>query len=276
MDGLAPIEVHEQLKLLKEEGPVTAGANATVITLKIKEAYKKVVNRMDRQTASLKALAMRILARMIFSYRPLALAELQHALLDPASPDFQVYPISEHLASFTARRIAQACAGFIVVEQSNNRVRLIHKTAQQFLENHLHTLDQNNAGMIDTPVNQAADVHKTSQHKVIALGCVAYLSQSGIKARVDSMQDWKTRLKLYPFYEYAADYWDQHAHAGDAEGCEPILSFQQDEDCMANVGPIVLPPPRGSECGGGQRCWLNRMLPKEYNRVLPRICSWVT
>lgn len=276
------IEVHEHLKLLKRQGSVTAGADASVITLMITEAYEKVVTRMSRQVASLTALAMRILARMIFSYRPLALDELQDALLDPASSNFHLYSRSEHLESFNARRIAQACAGFVVVEQSNNSVRLIHATAQKFLENNLYRLNGNSAGIIDSPEKQGIDAHKVAEHKAIALGCVAYLSQDGLKTNVDSMEGWKYRLSDFPFYEYAAEYWQQHVHAGNAEQCEPILSFRRDEACMASVGPIILPPRGGyvengeEGCRAGQCCWLNRKLPQAYEKVLPKVCSWVS
>jgi hypothetical protein len=90
------------------------------------------MERIKAQPAGDSSLALRLLSWIVFATRPLQLTEIQHAL---AVHDLEAENRSISVESLTHQnKHINICAGMIRVEEGSNIIRLIHYTAQEYLE----------------------------------------------------------------------------------------------------------------------------------------------
>ncbi|KAK4109710.1 hypothetical protein N656DRAFT_800623 [Canariomyces notabilis] len=124
---------------------------------------------------------------------PLTVDELGHALV--AEEAGEATPLPRQLdatALVKDKFIVNVCAGLVAVEPMSKRVRLVHATAMEYLD-------------------QLGDRHFALAEERITRACLAYLSfdefANGPSPSDDSME---RRLENFPFLQYAAKWWGWH------------------------------------------------------------------
>ena len=172
-------------------------------------------------------LAQRILSWITCARRRLTTVELQHALaVEVGQPELDVSNLTQ------IKDMVSVCAGLVTVDEDSNIIRLVHYTAQEYLE---RTQKQ------WFPNSQAT----------IASSCVAYLSfrifGSGVS---ESDKEYNMRLKDNPLYDYAARNWGYHAYDGSLE-TKLILILLEDEPKVFAASHVLLASPLPSHYMGG-------------------------
>ncbi|KAI0387576.1 hypothetical protein F5Y04DRAFT_286680 [Hypomontagnella monticulosa] len=176
---------------------------------KIEDMYQGTLNRIYAMEPQKARLAFDTLAWVLFSNRPLAMKELQHALaIEPGDLELDFDRI------FHEDDIRDLCGGLVTVV--NSTISFVHLTARNFLD-----------------VNSETRFPKF--HSVIAQKCVAYLSlpvlgeSTNEKPQVSATYDHNELVKLYrlhkpfprplmlsekrsllPFIDYAGAYLGHH------------------------------------------------------------------
>lgn len=160
---------------------------------------------------------------LLLAKRPLRLSELLHALaIDERIPhlDTENVPLVLH--------IVDACAGLIVVDETNGTVGLFHKTFYEYLvKNRSVWFPQGN----DT----------------IGLMCVRYLSFDAFADGPSKKPDpssphfgcqppdrahfaFQSRLVQYPLYDYASKHWHDHIRGSNSETAAIVMAFLADSN----------------------------------------------
>ncbi|KAL8720577.1 MAG: hypothetical protein Q9181_007891 [Wetmoreana brouardii] len=118
----------------------------------IDELYKEVFHRIDSQGENYRDLAVKALRWVAYAYRPLNVRELKEALaIEPGDRDFDSDAMPE------IALVMEACAGLLIVEKETEQVRLVHYTAQSYLDALLASRYQ-------------------GAHALIGSDCITYLS----------------------------------------------------------------------------------------------------
>jgi hypothetical protein len=173
--------------------PSSEGSKVQILS----RAYDYAMERIDGQSTGFKELALKVLSWITCAKRPLTVAELQHALaVETGEPELDNDNIPE------VEAMVSVCAGLVTVDDESSIIRLVHYTAQEYLER------KQNLWLPD------AETEITSV-------CVAYLSFRSFKSGFcQTHTDLKERLRSNPFYSYAARYWGHHAHKAAAASSE--------------------------------------------------------
>jgi hypothetical protein len=147
------------------------------------EAYDAAMERTCAQGKGSSEMTKRILAWILWAYRPLSTLELLHALaVEPGDTEIDEDNILE------TEQILTICAGLVTIDEQSDQVRFIHYTTQEYL--------QRNHGM------------RLPDGKIeIARSCTAYLSIDGLAVNpCSSTEAHEHRLKEFALLEYAAVY----------------------------------------------------------------------
>ena len=162
--------------------------------------------------------------------RPLTPGELRHALavdLDEKELDRDNILDVEDILS--------VCAGLVIVDEESNVIRLVHYTAQEYIER------------IRESWNRAVQ-------QEITRTCLTYLSFDAFRSGICSSNEIKTRLDEYVFLKYAAQYWGQHAQNVQGKVFQLALSFLQNYELVSSSIQTVL----ASRYGYGQSQFVPR------------------
>ncbi|KAF2732166.1 ankyrin repeat protein, partial [Polyplosphaeria fusca] len=144
-------------------------------------AYKDAIQRIEGQLAGDHARAKEVLSWIAYAQRPLTTAEICCALavehtqeeLDPEN-----VPDVDDLVS--------VCAGLVVIDDRSRIIRLVHYTAQDYLE-------------------RIMEVWNPRAQKEIASTCLTYLSFDGFKSGTCSTdEEFEQRLQRHTFLDYAS------------------------------------------------------------------------
>jgi ankyrin repeat protein len=151
------------------------------------EAYDGAIKRMKAQLPGDRALARRVLSWIIHTQRPLTTIELLHALAvsigDTRLNRNKLLDIDD---------VILVCVGLVAVDQQSDIVRLVHHTAQEYLQ-------------------QIQEALNPDALNDIASTCLTYLLFEPFRAGHclgDSQLEY--RLEKNPFLDYAAHFWSQH------------------------------------------------------------------
>ncbi|KIW18445.1 hypothetical protein PV08_02733 [Exophiala spinifera] len=168
------------------------------------EAYCAAMKRIEGQISDSETLAKQVLSWITCAKRPLTTLELQHALaveIDERELDTQNLPEIEDMVS--------VCAGLVTVDEQSSVIRLVHYTAQEFFIRTQRRWFEN---------------AETS----IAEICMAYLSfDTFASGFCQSDEDFETRLKSNPLFDYAARNWGHHVR--NSNDSHPNTEFLEDE-----------------------------------------------
>lgn len=181
------------------------------------QAYRQTMERIEKQGEDPCELAKQVLSWITYAKRPMTALELQHALtveIGESELDEENTPDIKDMVS--------VCAGLVTIDEESNIIRLVHYTTQEFFERN------QNDWFPDAEVD-------------IARICVTYLSfdvfESGFCL---SDQDFEDRLRLNPFYDYAARNWGHHIReASDAHFPIPIFLEQENKVSSCSQAMMV-------------------------------------
>ena len=154
-------------------------------------------------------LGMRVLMWLHFAFRPLKLAELQHALA-----------VKKSHVEFDARNIPSqkvlldSCLGLVVVDEETMTVRFVHFTLEEYF--------RENAGT--TFPNGCSSIAET---------CLTYLNFGGLRQHCMDLDSLEGKSTEYPFLNYAALYWGTYVR-------------QQCSDSLIELAAVILE--HESEC----------------------------
>ncbi|EHK19737.1 uncharacterized protein TRIVIDRAFT_132539, partial [Trichoderma virens Gv29-8] len=181
---------------------LASGSNA------YEQAYDETMERITSQYKDRVQLAKSILCWITYAGRPLTATELQHVLgVEPGESaiDEQNLPDIELIVS--------VCAGLITIDNESNITRLVHYTAQEYLQ-------RTHKKWFQEPQSEITTV------------CVTYLLYKEFESGACSSDEaFESRLKSYPFYEYASHYWGHHAR----QACVKIPSIMELLENMTKV-----------------------------------------
>lgn len=181
------------------------------------ELYYEAWHRVSSQNSDSRKAAQDALRWLSCSFRQLRAQELRHALATQTGD--KSMKEEETLMNFD--RLIRSCAGLVTVDKGSQIVRLVHQTAQEFFRGR-------------------AGEYFPDAHSQLARTCLTYLcfdefSQgpyefesnrfivSNLRGPVAASRFLMTRLRRYPFLEYAADHWGDHAHG---QATERMLQHQ--------------------------------------------------
>ncbi|KAL7944011.1 hypothetical protein V8C42DRAFT_327511 [Trichoderma barbatum] len=151
------------------------------------QIYTETMQRIVSQYKEQAQLATSVLAWVTFAKRLISVAELQHALaVEQGEPAFDEQNMPD------IELVVSVCAGLVTIDNDSNIIRLVHYTAQEYFE-------QEYEKWLPEPQSQ------------ITTTCITYLSYK-VFERV-SEGTWPLD-QTYPFYEYAALHWSDHAREG--------------------------------------------------------------
>jgi ankyrin repeat protein len=165
----------------------------------INDTYDQVMERIEKLSVNRRRAVKRLLQWVSYSKRPLTLEELEHAIaVSRGTREL----LTDHIIS--AKVLTSLSAGIVIVDE-NERVRLTHKTAEDYFTNRRAAFFSN------------GDVEITES-------CLAYLQlaifESGPCESTSSMT-FEARMKSHPFYGYASLFWADHARSCDPEIISP-------------------------------------------------------
>ncbi|KID85906.1 Ankyrin repeat-containing domain protein [Metarhizium guizhouense ARSEF 977] len=151
-------------------------------------AFDDAMQRVNAQSPGRRELAVQVLGWITCARRALTTLELQHALaVEINKPEFD----ENNLADI--QDLVSVCAGLVTIDEESMAIRLVHYTLQEYLEN-------------------TQDKWFRNLQAQMALKCVTYLSFSAFESgRCQCEEDLEERLRLHPFYIYAACDWGHHA-----------------------------------------------------------------
>ncbi|KAI3316997.1 hypothetical protein HD806DRAFT_399799 [Xylariaceae sp. AK1471] len=164
-------------------------------------AYENAMKRIEGQIQGQAKRAKQVLSWITCVKRPLTKLELQHALaveINKPQLDKDNLPQVEDVVS--------VCAGLVTIDQKNSVVRLVHYTTQDYFE-------------------RTQGIWFPHAELSITNTCTTYLSYRDFASgHVETGEELRERLRLYPLYDYAAHNWGHHARVIPTYQ-ENVLSF---------------------------------------------------
>lgn len=152
--------------------------------------YENILQKISSQMSEDAELANQVLMWLGFSYRPMSLRELQHALAVTHIQPGETYLDEELLISTNV--ISGVCDGLVMVDEETDIIRMFHYSAQEYLE-------------------RVSDQRFPGAQVEITQSCLIYLSLEPFASGPCFETKLRDRILEYPFVVYAAEFWLQHA-----------------------------------------------------------------
>ena len=162
-------------------------------------AYSQAMQRVESQKPGFRTLAKRALGWVVYACRLLTGSELCHALaVEDGTSAFDEENIND------IEEIVAVCCGLLTIDPGTTTVRLVHYTAQEYFK-------------------KTGSEHFPDANEDIAASCLTYLLYDAFgtgwtRGKIDldseleaSSRPIEARLIKYPFLEYSACFWAQHA-----------------------------------------------------------------
>lgn len=180
------------------------------------KTYDEVWHRIKTQNPDDAELATRVIYWVFHAFRPLTVADIQHALaVEPGdtSLDDDNIPNEEDLVS--------VCAGIVLVQPESDTLGLVHYTTQEYFE-------------------RRGVEHFPLAREEILRSCLTYLmfdEFSSGPCKTD--EEMESRIGKRPFLKYAAHYWGDHAQGQPEESEEKlILNFLSQDKKLSSSNQI--------------------------------------
>jgi ankyrin repeat protein len=182
--------------------------------------YDEAIQRIRSQDEDSVERAEQILAWLAYASRPLSLTAIRHALaVEDGDEDFDEYAMPDE------ETLVSICAGLVSIEMESKIIQLVHYTTQEYLRR-LET-----TRFLQAPA-------------MIAATCLRYLSFGAFAdGPCPSDEHMEKRMQEYPFLDYAARHWGDHARGKPEEKVEELaLKFlKQDAKLGCSVQAMHLP-----------------------------------
>jgi ankyrin repeat protein len=188
------------------------------------DAYGRVIERINGQMLGLKRLATEVLLWITYAKRQVTTSELQHALATRPGrfglDHGDLTPIED---------MVSACAGLVTVDEESGTIRLVHYTAQEYLERlqypwfpHANTEITTNPNPFCTSlVTNKERGQPMDANAMIATSCLTYLLFSAFDVDfcdLDAyLQGGNSNEQTYPLLNYCMEYGALHARLASPE-----------------------------------------------------------
>lgn len=190
----------------------------------INEQYEATRSRIEEQHHDHRSLAWRILSWLSHAMGPLKVQELRHALaVNPGDSEIDTEGLE-------AEDLFQLCChGFVSIERETQIIRLVHYTAQHYLdENRMSLFPDARAQILRTCLTYLSfDEFRRGRCTFESLE--AGVNEVAKGKRVAKRRFLPNRFLTFPFLRYAASNWGLHA-IGDVglSQHQEIMAFLQD------------------------------------------------
>ncbi|KAF3223692.1 hypothetical protein TWF679_000129 [Orbilia oligospora] len=175
--------------------------------------YSAIMEKIRANDEELVPITFKVLMWITCASRRLTKAELQHAIaVEPEEPtEIDNDNISD------IEDLISPCLGLVTIDEESNVVRLIHYTAQEYLERTKQSWFSN-------------------PHNYLATTCITYLSYDNFKLGICSDEDdLKERLRSNSLYRYAANNFAYHireSSPGQTETLSLVLDFLLEDNLL--------------------------------------------
>lgn len=190
----------------------------------LNQAYHQAMERISDQKEGFRTLAMKALSWITFAKEPLTPLQLRHALaVEPGDAEFDKANL------YRLRRIITVCAGLVTYDSATDDIRLVHYTAQEYLQT---TLQQ----------------WYPSLHDDMTVSLITYLSFNkthNALSRLYGSYFERSKPDLYPqslfLYKHACLNWGYYAQKS-IKVDQAIMDFLTSGNCMAAANPLLYHP----------------------------------
>lgn len=148
--------------------------------------YDDALLRIKSQHQDHSELAEKALCWIAYSFRPFSADELQEALainLDETDFDIDAMP--------GISLILDVCAGLLIHDEEDKKIRLVHFTAQDYFNKLQHSRFRD-------------------AHPLMAMDCIRYLSYECFQSK--QKRETAKYITTWRFLNYASFFWSRHAH----------------------------------------------------------------
>jgi ankyrin repeat protein len=198
-DKATPRAVRSTLSQFERQVP---GSTETQRREVLDKAYHQAMDRITGQKPGFRNLALKALCWITCAARPLAPAELQHALAVEAGDselDEDNIPRLERMVSI--------CAGLVTIDEESHVIRLVHYTTQEFFQ------------------ERWRDWFPTAHDEITDI-CITYLSFKDFETGMcKTYVEYNERLQLHSLYLYAIICLGQHIHKASARVKQKVIGF---------------------------------------------------
>ncbi|CAH0052895.1 unnamed protein product, partial [Clonostachys solani] len=151
------------------------------------EAYEAAIERIESQKSDRLTYAKKLLSWICLAKRELSVSELEHALaVEPGAKAIDKGDIPD------IHDVVSFCAGLVNIHQTSQIVKLVHSTAQTFLE------------------SKRAEFSPNAESSIARI-CITYQCFDAFTSGYCATdQEYEERIQNYPLFSYAAHYWGQH------------------------------------------------------------------
>jgi Ankyrin repeats (3 copies) len=189
------------------------------------QAYRGLVERIANQKTGFKELAWKVLLWITCAKRPLTVLEIRHAL---AVEKGDSRLDEDNLPDI--RDMVPACAGIVTVDEESDIIRLVHYTAQEYLQTHLFLLNPRKDPIVLGCQRDNIDTADTLNNVAITIttSCLTYLSFDVFAEGYLTDEMLEIRLRQNPFFDYAARNWAYHIRDIQKSVLDHALEFLTD------------------------------------------------
>ncbi|SPJ79524.1 uncharacterized protein FTOL_07915 [Fusarium torulosum] len=224
VDKLAPNEIRSAIETFRKEGQISDQDQRDEV---LAGAYGKVMERINGQMLGMRRLAAKVLLWITHAKRQLTTSELQHALATRTGKfeldDGDLTPIED---------MVSVCAGLVTIDKESGTIRLVHYTAQQYLERSQHSWFPYASSEITTNPTPFCTCLVTNKERgqtirpmdantMIATSCLTYLLFSAFDVDfcdLDAyLQGGKSGKQTYPLLNYCMEYGALYARLASPE-----------------------------------------------------------
>ena len=167
-------EIQETLKSLPSE---------------LDDTYNTAMKRIYAQSKDDSKLAALVLTWITTAFRPLSIAELQHAIAIDGKEGLTEFDNSRVIAEDAMIRV---CSGLVAIEPASRRIRLVHYTTQEYFDRHHQR-------------------YFPAAHEQLVATCLTYMSFDTFKSCCTSGEELRQRVRDSPLLKYAVVNWSKHA-----------------------------------------------------------------
>ena len=170
----------------------------------LRQTYRDAMDRIQSQDKQDVRYAMRILAWLCFSARPLKVLELRYALaIDSHKDNEQDFNENRLLPR---EDIEPLCNGLVVIDDNNEEVRLVHHTTQEFFNK-----EKEDLFVVEKPL--------------IALSVIKFLSYRQFTRVCETDQELQQFKTDNPFLLYAVEHLGRHSLEAGSAGTEKVVEL---------------------------------------------------
>ncbi|KAF2141322.1 uncharacterized protein K452DRAFT_38103 [Aplosporella prunicola CBS 121167] len=200
-DKLNALEIRKAIENLPRGGDALRGT------------YEEAVKRIDSQPEGYRVFAYQAITWIIHTWRQLTVEELRHALAVArhSSLDKDALPSEKHLTAF--------CAGLVVIDQENKKVRIVHHSAEAYLKETVCSPPRQAQNHIATTCLQYLLLGPMQTHDIPSIPLDQLATH--LYDRPKSLKEEPTDIEaVYPFARYARRSWDIHLNGAKKPGLQ--------------------------------------------------------